>query len=99
MAAHAEWAACRLAYLALALVLVLALALRFRVIEKGMPYPQHVDETYLADTGAAILKTGTSIRTSSCIPGLPIYLTAAAMTYGYLDAANHLELQKTAEIG
>lgn len=87
------------AFLALALVLTAALGLRFRMIEKGMPYPQHIDETYLSDKGAAILKTGDFNPHFFMYPALPIYLTAAAMTYGYLDAANHLELQSTREIG
>lgn len=88
-----------MAGLGLALVLAFSLFLRFRVIENGMPYPQHVDEMYLADTGAKILKTGDFNPHFFMYPGLPIYLTAAAMSYGYLDAANHLELQNTAEIG
>lgn len=83
----------------LAAILLASLFWRFRVIENSMPYPQHVDEMYLADKGANILKTGDFNPHFFMYPGLPIYLTAAAMTYGYLDAANHLELQNTSQIG
>jgi hypothetical protein len=87
------------AWLALALVLTLSLWLRLAAIEKSLPYPQHIDESYIADNAANMLRTGDFNPHYFIYPGLPIYLTAAAMTYGYLDAANHLELQSTREIG
>ena len=87
------------AYLALAVVLLLALNLRYQVIETSLPYPQHIDETYLADNAANMLRTGDFNPHFFMYGGLPIYLTTAAMTYGYLDAASHLELKSTAEIG
>lgn len=86
-------------YALLAALLATALYWRFRAIENGMPYPQHVDEFYLSEKAAAILETGDWNPHFFMYPGLPIYLTAGAMTYGYLDAANHLELRNTAEIG
>jgi hypothetical protein len=87
------------AWLALALVLAAAFWLRLTVIDKSMPYPQHVDETFLSDNGANMLRSGDFNPHFFMYPGLPIYLTAAAMTWGYLDAANHLELKSTREIG
>lgn len=87
------------AWLALALVLSAAMWLRLQVIEKSLPYPQHVDETFLSNNAANMLRTGDFNPHFFMYPGLPIYLTAAAMSYGYLDAANHLELKSTREIG
>jgi hypothetical protein len=87
------------AWLALAMVLAAAFWLRLTVIDKSMPYPQHVDETFLSDNGANMLRTGDFNPHFFMYPGLPIYLTAAAMTWGYLDAANHLELKSTRDIG
>lgn len=87
------------AWLALALVLSAAMWLRLQVIEKSLPYPQHIDETFLSNNAANMLRTGDFNPHFFMYPGLPIYLTAAAMSYGYLDAANHLELKSTREIG
>lgn len=87
------------AVLALGLVLLLSFGLRLELIDRSMPYPQHVDETYLADNAANMLRTGDFNPHFFMYGGLPIYLTAGAMTLGYVDAARHSELRSTAEIG
>ena len=87
------------AWAALVLVLASSLWLRLEAIERLMPYPQHIDESYIANNAANILRTGDFNPHYFIYPGLSIYLTAGAMTYGFLDAANHLDLQSTREIG
>ena len=86
-------------FLALALVLAGASYLRVAAIDRSLPYPQHVDEIFIADKAANILRTGDFNPHYFIYPGLPTYLATAAMACGFLDAANHLELQSTAEIG
>jgi hypothetical protein len=95
---HAEWSRIS-CYLALGLVLAAAWHIRVVAIDRSLPYPQHVDEIFIADKAANMLRTGDFNPHYFIYPGLPTYLAAAAMTWGFLDAANHLELKSTAEIG
>lgn len=80
-------------------ILLFSWWLRVHQIDRSLPYPQHVDETYLADNAANMLRTGDFNPHFFMYGGLPIYLTAAAMTAGYVDAAKHQDLRTTAEIG
>lgn len=86
-------------FLALGLVLVAAWQIRVLAIDRSLPYPQHVDEIFIADRAANILRTGDFNTHYFIYPSLPTYVAAAAMTYGFFDAANHLELKSTQEIG
>jgi hypothetical protein len=95
---HAEWSRI-FCWLALALVLAAAWQIRVVAIDRSLPYPQHVDEIFIADKAANMLRTGDFNPHYFIYPSLPTYLAAAAMTWGFLDAANHLELKSTDEIG
>jgi hypothetical protein len=87
------------AWAALAMVLAIAGVLRLTLIERAMPYPQHIDEFYLSENAVRMLQTGDFNPRFFMYGGLPIYLTAAAFTVGFVDAANHLELMTTDQIG
>lgn len=83
----------------LSLVLLYSTILKFYLIKGAMPYPGHVDEQYISDPAIRILKTGDFNPHRFTYPTLPLYITTAAMSMGYVLAASHLELINTAEIG
>jgi hypothetical protein len=73
-------------------VLLSATGLHVHRVGKTIPYPQHVDEMHLTERAAKMMTTGDLNPKFFHWPTYPIYLTAAAMTAGYLIAASQQEL-------
>jgi len=88
-----------LAVVLLIVVVTTALLLRVQMVDNALPYPGHVDEPHLSERAGKMLKTGDFSPHIFRYPCLPLYVTAAGLTLGYLDAASHLEVASTRDIG
>jgi len=83
---------------ALLAVVLFGAFLRVHILSGALPYPGHQDEKILARKAANILKTGNLNPKFFKYPSVPIYLTAAAFTLGYVNAASSLDLKDAGAI-
>jgi hypothetical protein len=88
-----------LALIVLGLIVIASAAASWTKIRSMSPYPRHWDEQKIAGRAAKILKTGDLNPHFFRYPSLPIYITAAAFIGGLVDAASHLEVESTDDIG
>jgi hypothetical protein len=81
----------RRAHLALwGILLALALALRLPALTAGLPYPNYVDERFILNPAARLLRTGHWDPGAYVYPSLPLYATAGALSlYSPLYRAVH----------
>lgn len=95
------WARKRLVpwYAGLALLCAGALLLLFRHIGGTVPYPYHADEGFISGPASNILVTGDLHPPRFNYPSLPTYYAAAAMAFGFLRGAAHLEIRDVSQIG
>jgi hypothetical protein len=75
------------------------LFLLFRHIDRTLPYPRHMDEGFISGPASNILVKGELHPQRFNYPSLPTYLTAAAMTVGFISGATHLEIRDVNQIG
>jgi hypothetical protein len=80
-------------------ILLFSAYLRLSIVSGSLPYVGHVDEPKILNNASKILKTGDWNPHFFNYPSFPIYLTAAGLTIGYLNAASHLEIKNTKDIG
>lgn|GEM_PF-1025686 len=80
-------------------ILVFNAYLRLSMISGSLPYIGSVDEPAITQRAGNMLTTGDWNPHFFNYPSFPIYLTAAGLTIGYLNAASHLEIKHTKDIG
>ena len=68
--------------------------MRVEHISASLPYPQHFDETAIAEPAASILTSGNFHPGSFRYPSFPKYLAVAGMAVGFVIAAPDLEVRK-----
>jgi len=89
-----------LAWGAVALVAGAAvLSVQVRQIANTMPYPRQLDERFVTDSSMSILQTGDLNPHMFRYGNLPMYVTAACMALGFIDAAAHGEVEKIESVG
>jgi hypothetical protein len=76
-----------------------ALFLLFRHIDRTLPYPQHIDETFISQPAANILVTGNRHPQRFNYPSLPTYIAATAMAAGFVRAATELQIRDVNQLG
>jgi hypothetical protein len=82
-----------------AIVLAIASAVRVQLITDTLPYPRHIDEPLFTNGALNIMKTGDFNPHFFMKPSLPLYLTLAGFTFGYLRASQSSQVKGVENIG
>jgi hypothetical protein len=84
---------------ALVLLCLAAVSVEFRHIESTLPYPQYVDEGFIAGPARRTLETGTLHPYKFAYPSLPMYLAAGGMAVGFVRGAAHRDIPLIQRLG
>lgn len=88
-----------IALVLLGMLLTGAMALRIHMIATAMPYPNLWDEGLITNNAKKMLTEADFNPEQLYYPPFTMYLTAVGFTLGYLNAASHLDLRHTNDIG
>ena len=84
--------------LALLVLCAAGFLLRCQHIDASLPYPSVNDELHIAPPALRVLKTGDYHPGKLKYPALPMYIAAAAMAVGFVQAAANEEVQSVGHI-